>query len=103
MGRQHSITDDEIRAIIAFPLLRYGITTAYPEADTYMFGGRVKDEPWIEVAAEDDNGDTWHVFHAMILTRRVAREVYKITGGTVDLRNEIAPQRPFIPRLGEEL
>lgn len=38
------------------PLLRYAIDTAYPDADTYMFIGRIDNEPWIEVAAEDEEG-----------------------------------------------
>ena len=93
---QHSITEDEIRAIITYPLLRYGITTAYPEADTYMFIGKINNQPWIEVASEDEGSANWAVFHAMILTPRVAREVYVISHGTIDLRDETAPQRPFI-------
>jgi hypothetical protein len=94
---QHSITGDEIRAVISYPLLRYGITTAYPDADTYMFvGNKINNEPWIEVAAEDEDGHTWAVFHAMMLTPRVAGEVYDISAGIIDLRNDLSPQRPYI-------
>jgi hypothetical protein len=94
---QHSITGDEIRAVITYPLLWYGITTAYPDSDTYMFvGSRTNNEPWIEVAAEDEDGHTWAVFHAMMLTPRVAGEVYEISGGIIDLRNDLSPQRPYI-------
>jgi hypothetical protein len=101
---QYSVTGDEIRAIITYPLLRYGITTTHPDADTYMFIGRINNEPWIEVAAEDVDGITWAVFHAMILTPRVANEVYEISGKTIDLRNDLSPQRPYIgPQHREEI
>jgi hypothetical protein len=93
---QHGITGDEIRAVISFPLLRYGITTAYPDADTYMFVGAMNNEPWIEVAAEDEDGHTWAVFHAMVLTPRVAAEVYEISGDIIDLRADLSPQRPYV-------
>ena len=94
---QHSIAGDEIRAGISYPLLRYGITTAYPDADTYMFvGGGIDNEPWIEIAAEDEDGHTWAVFHAMMLTPRVAQEVYDISNGAIDLRNDLSPQRLYI-------
>lgn len=100
---QHSITGDEIRTVISYPLLRYGITTAYLDADTYMFVGKIDDQPWIEVAAEDEYGHTWAVFHAMILTPRVADEVYVVSGGVIDLRNDLATQRPYIgPQYGRE-
>lgn len=93
---QHSITGEEIRAILAFPLLRYAITTTYPDADTYMFIGRIDNEPWIEVAAEDVDGLTWAVFHAMLLTARRAADVYDITHGVINLRDDLTPQRPYI-------
>jgi hypothetical protein len=87
------------------PLLRYAITTAaLPEADAYMFVGRVNNEPWIEVAAEDVDGTLWAVFHAMILRARIADEVFQISGGTIDMRNDLAPQRPYIgPQYREEI
>jgi len=98
---QHSITGDEIRAVISFPLLRYGITTAYADADTYMFIGGMENEPWLEIAAEDEGGITWAVFHAMVLTPRVAHEVFEVSGGIIDLRDDLSPQRPYIgPQYG---
>jgi hypothetical protein len=64
--------------------------------------GAIENEPWIEVAAEDEDGITWAVFHAMILTPRVAREVFQVSGG-IDLRDDISPQRPYIgPQYGRE-
>lgn len=100
---QHSITGAEIRAVISHPLLRYAITTAYPDADTYMFIGRIGNEPWIEVGAEDEDGLVWDVFHAMLLTPRVAQEAYDLSGGVIELRDELVTQRPFIgPQYGKE-
>lgn len=104
-ARQHSIAQREMQTIVEFPRLRYTITTkSFPDADTYMFVGNVaEDEPWIEVAAEDQAGDTWVVFHAMMLTPRTASEIYAYTEGAVDLRNQCPRQRPFIgPQYGKE-
>lgn len=89
--------------MISHPLLRYAITTAYPDADTYMFIGKIGNEPWIEVAAEDVDGEFWDVFHAMLLTARVAQDAYNLSGGVIDLRGELVTQRPFIgPQYGRE-
>ncbi|WP_100483133.1 hypothetical protein [Mycobacteroides abscessus] len=102
-GWQHSITGDEIRNVITHPLLRYAITTAHPDADTYMFIGNTDNQPWIEVAAENEDEEAWVVFHAMILTPRVAREIHEITGGLVDLRDQLSPQRPHVgPQFNRE-
>ncbi len=95
-GWQHSITGDEIRNVITHPLLRYAITTTHPDADTYMFIGNINKQPWIEVAAENEDQEAWVIFHAMVLTPRVAREAFEITGGIINLRNEVSPQRPYI-------
>ena len=96
------ITDDEIRSTIAFPLIRYAITTEIEDADTYMFVGRIDKEPWIEVAAEDRDGDSWEVFHAMLLTQRVATEVLVASGGAVDLCGECGGQRPSVETISDE-
>ena len=104
-SRQHSIDEHEMRAVIEYPLVRYAITTrAFPDAGTYMFVGNVTDDgPWIEVAAEDEDGQTWVVFHAMMLSPKTAAEIYSHSNGTVDLRNDCATQRKFIgPQHGEE-
>ncbi len=61
-----------------------------------MFIGRVDQQPWIEVAAEDVDGEVWAVFHAMRPTTRTAREVLVVSQGTIDLRSECSTQRPFI-------
>lgn len=100
---QHSITGDEMRAVISYPLLRYAIITPYPDADSYMFVGQVGQEPWIEVAAEDAAGEAWAVFHSMLLTGRTANDVYRMSGGGIDLRGQVVRQRPFIgPQYGKE-
>jgi hypothetical protein len=95
---QHSIEGDEIRAAIEYPLLRYAITTRrFPNANTYMFVGNAADDvSWIEVAAEDEDGQTWVVFHAMMLTTKTAAEVYTYSEGAVDLRDQCTRQRRFI-------
>lgn len=100
---QHSITGDEVRAVISYPLLRYAIITSYPDADAYMFVGQVGQEPWIEVAAEDEDGETWVVFHSMLLTERTANDTYDLSGGAIDLRGQVVGQRRFIgPQYGKE-
>lgn len=102
---QHSIEAWEIRAVIEYPLLRYAITTRrFPDANTYMFVGNTGDaEPWIEVAAEDEAGEAWIVFHAMMLTPKTAAEVHIHSENTVDLRDQCTRQRPFIgPQYGKE-
>ncbi|WP_166905934.1 hypothetical protein [Mycobacterium sp. DL440] len=97
-GWQHSITATEIFAIIAYPLFRYAITTpGFEHLATFMFVGRINNETPIEVAANDVDGQTWAVFHAMLLTTRVANEVLEVSQGAKDLRNDVAAkQRPFI-------
>lgn len=102
---QHSIDEHEIRAVIEYPLLRYAITTKrFPDANTYMFVGNVADDgPWIEVAAEGGGGQTWVVFHAMMLTPKEASQIYTYSRGTVDLRADCVGQREFIgPHYGKE-
>lgn len=100
---QHSITGDEMRAVISYPLLRYAIVTPCPDADSYMFVGQVGQEPWIEVAAEDEDGETWAVFHSMLLTEKTANDIYDISGSAIDLRGQVVRQRLFIgPQYGKE-
>jgi hypothetical protein len=99
---QHSIAGDEMRAVISYPLLRYAIITPYPDADSYMFVGQVGQEPWIEVAAEDEDGETWVAFHSMLPTKRTANDIYEMSGGVTDLRAQVVRQRPFIgPQYGK--
>jgi hypothetical protein len=92
-----------MRAVISYPLLRYAIITPCPGADCYMFVQQTRQEPWIEVAAEDEDGENWAVFHAMLLTDRTANDVYELSGGGIDLRGQVVKQRPFIgPQYGSE-
>ncbi len=92
-----------MRAVISYPLLRYAITTPYLDANAYMFVGRIAQQPWIEVAAEDEDGETWAVFHSMLLTKRTANDVYDISEGTIDLRHQVVGQRAFIgPQYGRK-
>jgi hypothetical protein len=85
-----------MRAVISYPLLRYASITPYTDADCYMFVGQTGQEPWIEVAAEDEDGESWAVFHAMLLTNRTANDVYNLSEGGIDLRGQVVKQRPFI-------
>lgn len=96
VARQHSLLDEELRAAIEYPLFRYAITTRYPDANTYMFVARIENQACIEVAAEDEDGIEWAVFHGMMLTAARAREVHEHSHGTIDLRNDVPIQRPFI-------
>lgn len=90
---RHAITPAEIRAVLAYPLLRYRVATkAFPAADSYMFIAQIGQEPWLYVGAED-KGDHWEVFHASRLTNRVAVEVYELTKHTIDLRSHVIGQR----------
>lgn len=90
---QHSIEEVEMRAIIGWPLHRYSIKGL--ASDNFMFVGNIGNEPYIEVGARDVLG-TWVVYHAMMLTDRVARELYVITFGSTDLRDCVPSQRPDI-------
>jgi len=99
----HGIAADEIRAVITYSLLRYRISSRiYPDAINTMFIGRIDNEPYIEVAAENISNDEWEVFHAMLLTKAIAQEVYDLSHGEYDLRGEVTDfQRPYIgPQYG---
>ncbi len=58
-----------------------------------MFIGRIEHEPWLEIAAEAVDHSAWEVFHAMILTPRVAAEVRVASAGSI--LPTITGQRPF--------
>ncbi|MFB7876621.1 hypothetical protein ACFC06_15310 [Nocardia sp. NPDC056064] len=78
---KHGILEDEIRAIISYPALRYAVTSRMnPDAAVFVFVGRLENEPWLEVVAENVEDATWEVFHAMRLTARVAAEIHALAG-----------------------
>ncbi|MET9212220.1 MULTISPECIES: hypothetical protein [unclassified Nocardia] len=50
---KHGILEDEIRAIISYPMLRCAVRSRMdPEAAVFVFVGRLDNEPWLEVVAE---------------------------------------------------
>jgi hypothetical protein len=54
------------------------------------------------MAEEKEDGENWSVFHAMLLTPRRAQAVFTLSGGLIDLCNELVPQRPLIgPQYGK--
>lgn len=78
---KHGILEDEIRAIISYPALRYAVTSRMdPAAAVFVFVGQLENEPWLEVVAENVEDTTWEVFHAMRLTARVAAEICALVG-----------------------
>jgi hypothetical protein len=65
---KHGITEEEIRAVVSYPLLRTQLTPRLPEAVPYLFIGNFdEDQPLIEVIADLADPDEWVVFHAMML------------------------------------
>lgn len=94
-ARKHSVTDHEMRSVIEHYEVRHPINASFdPQLNTYMYVGRIGNEPWLEVGTEET--DQIEVFHAMLLTQAVADDVYANTGGSVDLRGCLTGQRPHI-------
>ncbi|MFD6389278.1 hypothetical protein ACWF9G_05320 [Nocardia sp. NPDC055029] len=91
---KHGILEDEIRAIISYPALRYAVKSrTAPEAFVFVFVGRLENEPWLEVVAENVEDVSWEVFHAMRLTARVAAEVCALSGLELPTNVRQRPQR----------
>jgi hypothetical protein len=67
-ARAHLIADDEIRAVIAYPALRVGLTARRVNTAPVLFiGPAADDQPWIEVIADVIDPSVAEVFHAMML------------------------------------
>jgi len=67
-ARAHLIADDEIRAVIAHPALRVGLTARRVNTAPVLFIGPAADnQPWIEVIADRIDPSVAEVFHAMML------------------------------------
>ena len=67
-ARVHLITDEEARAVIAYPALRVGLAPRRPNTAPVLFIGPAADnQPWIEVIADLIDPDVAEVFHAMML------------------------------------
>lgn len=89
-ARRHGVADAEIRTVVAHPIVRYGVVPrAEPEAKLIRLVGDTNGGPLIEVVADQVEPDELHVFHAMLLTVAVAREVFDATGGAVDLTDQV--------------
>jgi hypothetical protein len=90
-ARRHGITEDEIRAVLAHPIVRYRVVPRLaPEAEVFRAVGDPHDGGIVEIVAEDLPGSGIHVFHAMLLTSGVAREILDVTGGIIDLTGAVA-------------
>ena len=67
-ARTHHITDEEARAVIAYPALRVALTPRRPDTAPVLFIGPAADnQPWIEVIADLIDPNVAEVFHAMML------------------------------------
>ncbi|UUO03612.1 hypothetical protein M4D79_11970 [Mycolicibacterium novocastrense] len=67
-ARAHLITDEEARAVIAYPALRVGLAPRRPNTAPVLFiGPAANNQPWIEVIADLIDPDIAEVFHAMVL------------------------------------
>lgn len=77
--------------MLAHPVVRYRLAPrADPEAQLTRMVGDSDGGPFIEVVADQVDSGELHVFHAMLLTTTVAREVLQVTGGTVDLTDQVS-------------
>jgi hypothetical protein len=64
----HLITDEEIRAVIAYPTLRVGLAPRRVDTAPVLFIGPAADnQPWLEVIADLIDPSFVEVFHAMML------------------------------------
>lgn len=67
-ARNHGITGDEIRALIAYPALRLPIAARRAGALPVLhIGPAIANQPWIEVIADHIDPAVAEVFHAMML------------------------------------
>lgn len=90
-ARRHGIADDEIRAVLEHPIIRYRLTPRFePDAQLNRMVGDPHGGPLIEVVADQVDAEELHVFHAMLLTSAVVREVLEATGGHLDLTDGVS-------------
>jgi hypothetical protein len=67
-ARAHLITDEEMRAVIAYPALRVGLAPRRANTTPVLFlGPAVANQPWLEVIADLIDPNIAEVFHAMML------------------------------------
>ncbi|GAA5066909.1 hypothetical protein [Nocardia callitridis] len=97
--RRHGVTDDEIRAVLSYPVFRIRIAPRQEGSDPYLFiGSYDEDEPLIEVIADLADPDKWIAFHAMMLRPATIQNLrlemgLELVVNELDLDN-IVRQRP---------
>lgn len=90
-ARRHGIADTEIRAVLEHPIVRYRLAARLePDAQLVRMVGDPDGGPLVEVVADQVDSGELHVFHAMLLTSAVAREVLEATGGHLDLSGGVS-------------
>ncbi|MBF6097312.1 hypothetical protein IU510_04365 [Nocardia cyriacigeorgica] len=76
-ARKHGITEQEIRAVVSYPLLRVHITPRLPGAVPHLFIGNFdEDEPLLEIIADLADSAEWIVFHAMMLRPQTISQLH---------------------------
>lgn len=90
-ARQHGITGDEIRTVLAYFALRISLPAKREGAVLFLhIGPASANAPYIEVLADMADEDEAVVFHAMMLRRSLVNNL-----GIAELLGDItyAPQR----------
>lgn len=90
---RHGITEEEIRAVLSYPVLRTRLTPRLPGAVPHLFIGKFdEDEPLIEVIADLADPDEWIAFHAMMLRREMIERT-RLGALLADVDGDLASQR----------
>lgn len=92
-AKRHSITEVEIRTVVSFPELRYGLIGRLAGVDTspvLHIGRPAPNEPHLEVIADLIIPDITVVFHAMMLRPSL---VQSLGIDLLPIEFEYAPQR----------
>lgn len=98
-AKRHGIAEDEIRAVLSYPVFRIRIAPRQEGADPYLFiGSYDENEPLLEVIADLVDPDQWIAFHAMMLRPSTIQNLglemgLELVMDELDLNN-IARQRP---------
>ncbi|MFI1241490.1 hypothetical protein [Nocardia salmonicida] len=96
-AKQHSVTEDEIRAVLSYPVFRIRVAPRQVGADPYLFIGKYdENEPLFEVVADLADPEEWITFHAMMLRPSTVQNLRLETGLelVVGYLDDIARQRP---------
>jgi hypothetical protein len=94
-AKQHSVTEEEIRAVLSYPVLRIRLAPRQAGAEPHLFVGSYdENEPLLEVIADLAGEDEWIAFHAMMLRAATIRNLgLELVVDDLGLDN-IARQRP---------